>query len=162
MVVTNSSALIYLAALSDFELLQRLFGDVSMPPAVWTEVVEQGSAFPVHDAVRAAIGKWLRVVPLEAAVQPISIRDHRLHLGETEVIRLAEQSIRLSPRDPVIGIWYMLIGQAQLLQSHTGEALIWLEKARNAMPAHPSLSRRCSTGCHASAGLAPRPAPSHQ
>ena len=83
MVVTNSSPLIYLAALSDFELLPRLFGDISMPPAVWREVVEQGSAFPVHDAVRAATGKWLRVVPLEVAVQPISIRDHLLHLGET-------------------------------------------------------------------------------
>lgn len=92
MVVTNSSPLIYLAALSDFELLPRLFGDISMPPAVWREVVEQGSAFPVHDAVRSAAGKWLRVVPLEAATQPIYIREHLLHPGETEVIRLAEQS----------------------------------------------------------------------
>ncbi len=62
-----------------------------MPPAVWREVVEQGSAFPVHDAVRSAVGKWLRVVPLEATVQPIFIRENLLHLGETEVIQLAQQ-----------------------------------------------------------------------
>jgi len=37
-VVTNSSPLIYLAPLSDFDLLPRLFGDISMPPAVWREV----------------------------------------------------------------------------------------------------------------------------
>jgi uncharacterized protein len=91
-VVTNSSPLIYLAALSDFELIPRMFGDVSMPPPVWREVVEQGSAFPVHDAVRAATDKWLRVVPLEVPVQPLYIREHLLHLGETEVIRLAQQS----------------------------------------------------------------------
>jgi predicted nucleic acid-binding protein len=90
-VATNSSPLIYLAALSDFDLLPRLFGEICMPPAVWREVVEQGSAFLVHDAVRSAVGKWLRVVPLEATAQPIFIRDHLLHLGETEVIQLAQQ-----------------------------------------------------------------------
>jgi len=51
-----------------------------------------------------------------------------------EVIPLMEQAIRLSPRDPQIGLWYWQIGRVHLLQSHIDEAIIWLEKARSAMP----------------------------
>ena len=51
-----------------------------------------------------------------------------------EAIPLAEQAIRLSPRDPGIGFWYAQIGTVHLLQSRTDEAIVWLEKARNAMP----------------------------
>jgi adenylate cyclase len=54
-----------------------------------------------------------------------------------EVIPLVEQAIRLSPRDPAISIWDQWIGDVHLLQSHIGEAIIWIEKARNANPAHP-------------------------
>jgi TolB-like protein len=53
-----------------------------------------------------------------------------------EVIPLAEQALRLSPRDPAIYVWYWQIGFVHLLQSRTKEAIIWLEKARNAAPAH--------------------------
>jgi adenylate cyclase len=52
-----------------------------------------------------------------------------------ETIPLEEQAIRLSPRDPAIGLFYSQIGQVHQLQSRTDEAIIWLEKARNAMPA---------------------------
>jgi len=54
-----------------------------------------------------------------------------------EAIPLYEQAIRLSPRDPLIGTWYQRIGVAHLLQSHTDEGILWLEKARNANPLHP-------------------------
>jgi adenylate cyclase len=54
-----------------------------------------------------------------------------------EVIPLEEQAIRLSPRDPGIGGWYRQIGLVHLVQSRTNEAISWLEKARNAAPAHP-------------------------
>jgi tetratricopeptide (TPR) repeat protein len=58
--------------------------------------------------------------------------------GSTEeAIPLLEQAIRLSPRDPVIGNWYMRIGQVHLLQSRTDEAIVWLEKACSSSPAHP-------------------------
>jgi adenylate cyclase len=52
-----------------------------------------------------------------------------------EVIPLQEQAIRLSPRDYLIGFWYQRIGLVHLLQSRTDEAILWLEKARNANPA---------------------------
>jgi len=54
-----------------------------------------------------------------------------------EVIPLSEQAIRLSPRDPFISIPFIQIGQVHLLQSRTDEAIIWLEKARNAFPGYP-------------------------
>jgi len=52
-----------------------------------------------------------------------------------EAIPAQEQAIRLSPRDPLIGVWYGWIGQADLLQSRTDEAIVWFEKARGADPA---------------------------
>ena len=52
-----------------------------------------------------------------------------------ETIPLVERAIRLSPRDPEIGVWYLNIGNVHLLQSRTIEAISWLEKARNHTPA---------------------------
>jgi tetratricopeptide (TPR) repeat protein len=49
-----------------------------------------------------------------------------------EAIPLHERAIRLSPRDPFIAIWYFRIGVAHLLQSRIDEAIVWLEKARDA------------------------------
>jgi adenylate cyclase len=58
-----------------------------------------------------------------------------------ETIPLVERAIQLSPRDPGLSGWYQLIGQAHLLQSRTEDAILWLEKARNYMPAHSSIHR---------------------
>jgi adenylate cyclase len=51
-----------------------------------------------------------------------------------EAIPLAEQAIRLSPHDPGLANGYWFIGSVHLVQSHTGEAVLWLEKARAANP----------------------------
>jgi tetratricopeptide (TPR) repeat protein len=56
-----------------------------------------------------------------------------------ETIPLVERAIRLSPRDPHIGTFYQLIGLVHLLQSRTEAAVIWLERARNAIPAHSGI-----------------------
>jgi TolB-like protein len=55
-----------------------------------------------------------------------------------ETIPLMERAILLSPRDPILGSFFSEIGRVHLLQSRTDEAILWLEKARNATPAHPS------------------------
>ena len=57
-----------------------------------------------------------------------------------ELVPAQERAIRLSPRDPQIGLFYSRIGSAHLLQSRTGEAIAWYERARNAAPAHPRIS----------------------
>jgi adenylate cyclase len=54
-----------------------------------------------------------------------------------EAIPLYERAIRLSPRDPFIGIYYYSIAVVHLLQSRTGDAIHWLEKARRANPELP-------------------------
>ena len=54
-----------------------------------------------------------------------------------EAISLEEQVIRLEPRVASVGVFYRQIGFAHLLLSRTNEAVVWLEKARNAFPAHP-------------------------
>jgi adenylate cyclase len=56
-----------------------------------------------------------------------------------EVIPLAELVIRLSPRDPYIANRYSRLGLVHLLQSHTDDAVLWLERARSANPALPSV-----------------------
>jgi len=67
----------------------------------------------------------------------------KLYTGSIEeVLPLEEQAIRLSPRDPAIGACYYLIGTVHLLRSHTDEAIVWLEKARGALPAGPFQRRR--------------------
>jgi hypothetical protein len=56
-----------------------------------------------------------------------------------EVIPLAEQVIRLSPRDPYIANRYARIGSVHLLQSHYSDSVLWLEKARSANRALPNV-----------------------
>src|SRR5262249_55241164 len=54
-----------------------------------------------------------------------------------EMISALEQIIRLSPYDPYMGSCYSRIGAARLLQSRIEEAIVWLEKARTAIPFRP-------------------------
>ena len=54
-----------------------------------------------------------------------------------EVIPPIERALRLSPRDLAISSWYGWIGLVHLLQSRLDEAVVWLEKARNANRVHP-------------------------
>jgi tetratricopeptide (TPR) repeat protein len=64
----------------------------------------------------------------------------KLYTGSIEeTIPLVERAIRLSPRDPELGVWYKQIGHVHLLQSHTDEAVIWLQKARNHTAEHPTI-----------------------
>jgi len=56
-----------------------------------------------------------------------------------EALRLAEQSIRLSPRNPQIWFPYFQIGRTRLLQSRIDDAILWFDKARSANPANPGI-----------------------
>jgi tetratricopeptide (TPR) repeat protein len=67
----------------------------------------------------------------------------KLYTGSMEeVIPLLEQAIRLSPRDPMIAIWFGRMGLAHLLQSQFDKAIYWLEKAREENPEQPYLYSR--------------------
>jgi TolB-like protein len=61
------------------------------------------------------------------------------------LIPAQEQAIRLSPRDPQLGLYYSRIGSGYLLQSRLDEAIVWLEKARSAAPALAYIRSRLSS-----------------
>jgi TolB-like protein/DNA-binding winged helix-turn-helix (wHTH) protein len=92
-------------------------------------------AIPEYETVIAISRNWVFAY--------FALGQCKLYTGSIEeAIPLVEQAIRLSPRDPQLGIWYFQIGIAHLLQSRTDEAIIWLEKARSAIPAHPNVHAR--------------------
>jgi predicted nucleic acid-binding protein len=91
-VVSDSSPLNYLALLSDFDLLREIYGNLVIPPAVYYEVIERGSNYPVGKAVGAALGTWISVAEAPDADQVIALRrEHRLDQGEGEAILVAER-----------------------------------------------------------------------
>lgn len=59
-----------------------------------------------------------------------------------DAVPLIEQAIQLSPRDPMIAVWFARLGLAYLLQSHFEDAIYWFEKARAADPAMPYVFAR--------------------
>lgn len=66
-VVAGSSPLIYLAALSDFDFLNALFGNILVPPAVFDEVVVCGDGHAVQEAMRSVVGDWIEIRELPDA-----------------------------------------------------------------------------------------------
>jgi predicted nucleic acid-binding protein len=91
-VVSNSSPLIYLAALSDFHFLRDIFTSVVIPPAVYHEVVEQGLGFPVRGNVESALGNWLAVREVQNRSRATEIGNiERLDAGEAEAIVLTQE-----------------------------------------------------------------------
>jgi adenylate cyclase len=84
-------------------------------------------AIPEYEAVLALNRNWVN------AYAHIGLC--KLYTGSIEeVIPAAEQAIRLSPRDPALGLWYWQIGMVHMLQSRIDEAINWFEKARRASP----------------------------
>ena len=79
----------------------------------------------------------------------------KIYLGPIEEgITAVEQALRLSPRDPNTWIWYFRIGEGRLLQGRLGEAVDWLERARNTNPA-PGFVHLYLASAYALAGLTP-------
>lgn len=87
-------------------------------------------AIPEYEAVLAFNRNWVNALH--------ALGQCKFYAGLIdEDIPLEEQAIRLSPRDPHIANYHFSIGRVYLLQSHTDEAIVWLEKSCNANPEHP-------------------------
>jgi len=84
-------------------------------------------AIPEYETVIASNRNWVNAIS--------ALGWCKLLVGSIEeTIPLNERAIQLSPRDPFIAHWYMVIGTVHLLQSSTNEAIHWLEKALSANP----------------------------
>ena len=84
-IVSNASPLINLARIGRLDLLCQLYGELTIPEAVWHEVVVEGAGQPGADEVKAA--GWIRTQaianrPLVRALQ------QELDAGESEAIAL--------------------------------------------------------------------------
>jgi TolB-like protein/Flp pilus assembly protein TadD len=112
-------------------------------------------AYAAKGHVLRAQNRWEEAIPEYEAALAL---DHNLMSALTnlgwcklyagsidQVTPLVEQAIRLSPRDPSIGYFYSLIGTVHLLQSHIDEAIVWFERVRSDIPAHPFVRSRLAS-----------------
>jgi TolB-like protein/class 3 adenylate cyclase len=93
----------------------------------------KGQILRVHNRYAEAVPEYEMAMTLNRNwVNALSaLAECKLYTGSVgEMIPLVERAIRLSPRDPHIGIWYFRIGLGHLLQSRIDHAIVWLEKAR--------------------------------
>jgi adenylate cyclase len=89
-------------------------------------------AIPEYEMALASNRNWPAIL--------YNLAQCKLFTGSIEeTIPLVEQAIRLSPRDPIICLFYEQIGTVHLLQLRIGEAIAWSERARNAAPAHAGI-----------------------
>ncbi|GIX47765.1 MAG: DUF3368 domain-containing protein [Candidatus Tectimicrobiota bacterium] len=88
-VVVNASTLINLASIGRLELLREFHGKITVPPAVWQEVVVEGQGRPgAVEVEKAREASWLEVLtPQNQDLVKILRRD--LDAGEAEAIALA-------------------------------------------------------------------------
>jgi uncharacterized protein len=89
--VSDSSPLLYLAALGDLEFLPALFGDITIPQAVWQELVIYGHGKPGSVEVEKARGSWLTVLVASDREAVAQLTSRQLQLGESEAIVLANE-----------------------------------------------------------------------
>lgn len=92
-VLTNTTPLIALAHVSLFPVLRALYGHLSLPPAVYREVVTEGQGRAgAQETAEAVMTGWLEVLPLRRSEAAQRLRaEGLLGDGESEVLALAQE-----------------------------------------------------------------------
>jgi len=85
-IVSNTSPISNLAKVGQLELMQRLYGMILIPTAVYEELLDERAGETVITAVQSAI--WLEVQPVQNQELVSELRN-RVNLGEAEAIALA-------------------------------------------------------------------------
>ncbi len=85
-VISNTSPLTNLAAIGQFDLLHHLFGEITIPDAVWDELNAGGVVWPGRDAVASA--QWVQRHSVHNTLAVAALLDD-LDRGEAEAIVLA-------------------------------------------------------------------------
>lgn len=100
-IVSNASPLINLARIGKLELLRQLYGELSVPEAVWQEIVVKGTGQPGADEVQAATWIKRRTVTNQQLARALR---QELDAGEAEAIALAlEMEAELLLMDEHVG-----------------------------------------------------------
>jgi len=89
LVISDSSTLIHLAKIDRLALLKEFFGVITVPPAVWQEVVEEGKGRPgATDVTAARDAGWIQIrKPTDMRL--LRILKSELDKGESEALTLA-------------------------------------------------------------------------
>jgi predicted nucleic acid-binding protein len=85
-VVSNSTPLINFAAIDRLDILQSLFKQIIIPPAVWQELTGKGSLYISAENIKKA--KWISVMPIEGD-NLLKMLKLKIDDGEAEAITLA-------------------------------------------------------------------------
>jgi hypothetical protein len=129
------------ASAGDIERADELGGKaVTASPQSSVAHFAKGQVLRVQKRYEEAISEFETVLTLNRnwAGAIFALAWCKFHTGLIdETIPLLQQLMRLSPRDPYIGIWYGRIGIAHLVQWRLDEAIAWIEKARSAIPSRP-------------------------
>jgi TolB-like protein/class 3 adenylate cyclase/Flp pilus assembly protein TadD len=123
---------------NDLARAEALVGEaIAASPHTAAVHFAKGEILRAQGQVQEAIPEFETVLVLDRsnAWALFALAHCKLRAGSIEeVIPLVEQAMRLSPRDPNLGLMYFRIGEVHLLQSHADEAITWFEKARSANP----------------------------
>jgi predicted nucleic acid-binding protein len=85
-VVSNTSPISNLAAIGQLELLEQLYGNIIIPPAVYQELINSGDTDPATLAVQTL--DWIQTQPISDRVLLETLQTN-LDPGEAEAITLA-------------------------------------------------------------------------
>ncbi len=88
-ITSNTGRLIGLAKINRLDILQKLFSQVEIPPAVQRELLSGGR--PETDLIVKALGDFIQVIALALFSPAVKLATYRLGLGEQEAIALAHQ-----------------------------------------------------------------------
>lgn len=89
LVISDSSTLIHLSAVSRFDLIRKYFPSIHIPRAVYQEVVLSGKRRPGSEEVIQAIHDGIITVHDVKNTPLVFSLCHEIHQGEAEVIALA-------------------------------------------------------------------------
>ncbi|MFT4689447.1 MAG: putative nucleic acid-binding protein [Limisphaerales bacterium] len=92
-VVSDSSPLIYLSKLDCFDLLEKLYGEIIVPGAVWREVADRGAHLPEgENAKNGRDAGWIKVVQVDPPLVESPPGEDPFGAGEAEAITLAKNN----------------------------------------------------------------------
>lgn len=73
-VVSDASVLINVARIGELDLLRKLYGTITVPEAVWSEVVVNGAGQPGAEIVGSAA--WIIACPIGARPGAVTTAGH--------------------------------------------------------------------------------------